>query len=128
MVENGEPLTKENLCSLYAELGKRYYGEDIEHDYNISCEWCRIPHFYTAFYVYKYSTGIITAMNIANRILTIGESAVKDYFKFLSGGSSTDPVSLLKYAGVDLTLPQPFEFAMKEFDDTLREFEKLMGL
>lgn len=128
MVENGEPLTKENLCSLYAELGKRYYGEDIEHDYNISCEWCRIPHFYTAFYVYKYSTGIITAMNIANRILTCGESAVKDYFKFLSGGSSTDPVSLLKYAGVDLTLPQPFEFAMKEFDDTLREFEKLMGL
>ena len=128
MVENGEPLTKENLCSLYAELGKKYYGEDIEHDYNISCEWCRIPHFYTAFYVYKYSTGIITAMNIANRILTIGESAVKDYFKFLSGGSSTDPVSLLKYAGVDLTLPQPFEFAMKEFDDTLREFEKLMGL
>ena len=56
------------------------------------------------------------------------EKSVYLYFKFLSGGSSTDPVSLLKYAGVDLTLPQPFEFAMKEFDDTLREFEKLMGL
>lgn len=128
LVENGEPLTKDNLCELYADLCKKYYGDDIEHDYDISCEWCRIPHFYTAFYVYKYSTGIITAMNIANRILTEGESAVKDYFKFLSGGSSTDPVSLLKLAGVDLTKKAPFEFAMKEFDDTLREFEKLMGL
>ena len=128
MVEKGEPLTKENLCAMYAELGKKYYGDAIEHDYNISCEWCRIPHFYNAFYVYKYSTGIITAMNIAHRILTEGEKAVKDYFKFLSGGSSTDPVSLLKYAGVDLTTSAPFEFAMTEFDETLREFEKLMGL
>ena len=128
LVEKGEPLTKENLCEMYADLNKRYYGDAIEHDYNISCEWCRIPHFYTAFYVYKYSTGIITAMNIANRILTEGESAVKDYFAFLSGGSSTDPVSLLKLAGVDLTTSAPFEFAMAEFDNTLREFEKLMGL
>ena len=128
MVEKGEPLTKENLCAMYAELGKKYYGDAIEHDYNISCEWCRIPHFYNAFYVYKYSTGIITAMNIAHRILTEGEKAVKDYFKFLSGGSSTDPVSLLKYAGIDLTTSAPFEFVMAEFDETLREFEKLMGL
>ena len=128
MVERDEPLTKENLCQLYADLGKRYYGEAIEHDYNISCEWSRIPHFYRAFYVYKYSTGIITAMNIANRILTEGETAVKDYFKFLSGGSSTDPVSLLKLAGVDLMTTKPFEFAMNEFDKTLTDFEKLMGL
>ena len=128
MVERDEPLTKENLCQLYADLGKRYYGEAIEHDYNISCEWSRIPHFYRAFYVYKYSTGIITAMNIANRILTEGETAVNDYFKFLSGGSSTDPVSLLKLAGVDLMTTKPFEFAMNEFDKTLTDFEKLMGL
>lgn len=128
LVEKGEPLTKENLCGMYADLCRLYYGDDIEHDYNISCEWCRIPHFYTAFYVYKYSTGIITAINIANRILTEGESAVKDYFAFLSGGSSKDPVSLLKLAGVDLTSEKPFEFAMNEFASTLGEFEKLMGL
>ncbi len=67
-------------------------------------------------------------MNIANRILTEGETAVKDYFKFLSGGSSTDPVSLLKLAGVDLMTTKPFEFAMNEFDKTLTDFEKLMGL
>ncbi len=128
MVEKGEPLTRENLCSVYAEIGKKYYGDAIEHDYLISTEWCRIPHFYTSFYVYKYSTGIITAMNIANRILSEGENAVKDYFKFLSGGSSTDPVSLLKLAGVDLTDKKPYEFAMREFEQTLDEFEKLMDI
>lgn len=128
MAENGEPLTKENLCNLYAEIGKKYYGEDIEHDYNISCEWARIPHFYRSFYVYKYATGIITAINIANRILTEGDEAVNDYFKFLSGGCSTDPVSLLKLAGVDLMTQQPYDFAMREFDQTLTEFEKLMGI
>lgn len=128
LVEDGEPLTKENLCELYANLGKKYYGNDIEHDYFISTEWCRIPHFYSSFYVYKYSTGIITAINIVNKILTKGESAIKNYFKFLSGGSSTDPVSLLKLAGVDLTTNEPFEFAMSEFEKTLKEFEELMGL
>lgn len=126
--EKGEPLTKEGLCKIYAEIGRKYYGKDIEHDYNISCEWARIPHFYTAFYVYKYATGIISAMNIANRILTEGDKAVKDYFRFLSGGSSTDPVSLLKLAGVDLSSDKPFNFAMKEFENTLKEFESLMGI
>ncbi|MDE6691428.1 MAG: oligoendopeptidase F, partial [Clostridia bacterium] len=128
MVEEGNPLTRENLCEKYAEIGKKYYGDAIEHDYEISTEWCRIPHFYSSFYVYKYSTGIITAINIANKILTEGEPAVKNYFKFLSGGSSTDPVSLLKLAGVDLFEKQPFEFAMKEFENTLLEFEKLMEI
>ena len=128
MAENEEPLTKDNLCSLYAGIGKKYYGEEIEHDYNISCEWARIPHFYRAFYVYKYATGIISAINIANRILTEGEPAVKDYYKFLCGGASTDPVSLLKLAGVDLMTTKPFEFAMAEFDKTLTEFEKSMGI
>ncbi len=127
-VERGEPLTKEYLCSIYADLGKRYYGDDIEHDYNISTEWARVPHFYRSFYVYKYATGITAAINIANRILTLGEPAVKDYFRFLSGGGSTDPISLLKLAGVDLTQKQPFTFAMREFEETLNEFEKLSGL
>lgn len=128
MAERGEPLTKENLCALYAGIGKKYYGDAIEHDFNISCEWTRIPHFYRAFYVYKYATGITAAINIAKRILTEGERAVADYFKFLSSGSSSDPVSLLKLAGVDLSTKTPFEVAMREFDDTLTEFEKQMGI
>lgn len=128
MEEKGEPLTKENLCELYDAIGKKYYGKGIEYDYNISCEWARIPHFYRSFYVYKYATGITAAINIAKRILTEGESAVQDYFKFLSGGSSTDPVSLLKLAGVDLSKTKPFEVAVKEFDETLTEFERLMDI
>ena len=124
--ENGEPLTKENLCETYYNLNKQYYGEGIEHDEEISYEWARIPHFYRSFYVYKYATGIISAISIVKRILSEGESAVKDYFEFLSGGGSTDPVSILKKAGVDLTTKAPFETAMKEFADTLSEFEKLL--
>ena len=127
-VEEGEPLTRQNLCQLYAEIGKRYYGDAIEHDYEISCEWARIPHFYSSFYVYKYATGITAAINIVHRILSEGQSAVDDYFKFLSGGSSADPVSLLKLAGVDLASSEPFDIAMKEFEDTLTQFEKLMGI
>ena len=128
MEEKGEPLTKENLCELYDGIGKKYYGKGIEYDYNISCEWARIPHFYRSFYVYKYATGITAAINIAKRILAEGDSAVKDYFKFLFGGCSTDPVSLLKLAGVDLSKTEPFEVAMREFDETLAEFEKLMNI
>ncbi len=128
MAERDEPLTKENLCALYADIGKKYYGQAIEHDYNISCEWARIPHFYRAFYVYKYATGITAAINIAKRILTEGEKAVNDYFKFLSSGCSSDPVSLLKLAGVDLSSPEPYKVAMAEFEETLTEFEKLMEI
>ena len=125
--EAGEPLTKENLCALYYDLNKEYYGEGITHDEQIAYEWSRIPHFYTSFYVYKYATGIISAISIVGRILSEGEPAVKDYFAFLQSGGSTDPVSILKRAGVDLTTKKPFEAAMKEFADTLQEFEKLSG-
>lgn len=125
--EAGEPLTKENLCEIYYKLNKDYYGDGIVHDKEIAYEWARIPHFYRSFYVYKYATGIISAISIVKRILSEGESAVKDYFSFLSGGNCTDPVSILKRAGVDLTTSAPFETAMKEFEETLDEFEKLSG-
>ena len=123
--ENGEPLTKENLCNLYYDLNKQYYGDGIIHDEQIAYEWARIPHFYNSFYVYKYATGIISAISIVSRILTEGEPAVKDYFAFLQSGGCTDPVTILKRAGVDLTTKAPFEAAMKEFAETLAEFESL---
>ncbi len=124
--EAGEALTKESLNEIYYNLNKQYYGEGIIHDEQIAYEWARIPHFYNAFYVYKYSTGIISAISIAKRILTEGDSAVKDYFEFLSAGGSTDPVSILKKAGVDLTTKAPFEAAMEEFSATLAEFKSLL--
>jgi oligoendopeptidase F len=125
MAEAGEPLHKDNLSALYYELNQKYYGDAVVHDREIEIEWARIPHFYTAFYVYKYATGIVAAVTIANKILKEGEPAVKDYMAFLSAGSKTDPVSLLKIAGADLTTDAPFEIAMKEFSDTLDEFEAM---
>ncbi len=124
-VENGEPLTKENLSEEYLRLNKKYYGKAVESEGNIKYEWARIPHFYRAFYVYKYATGIISALAIADRILTEGKPAVDDYFKFLSSGGSDSPVELLKIAGVDLTDEKPFLSAFKVFKDTLEEFKKL---
>ncbi len=124
--EAGEALTKESLNELYYQLNKDYYGEGIVHDEQIAYEWARIPHFYNAFYVYKYATGIISAISIVKRILSEGESAVKDYFAFLSAGGSNDPVSILQKAGVDLTTKAPFEVAMQEFADTLQAFKNLL--
>ena len=123
--EAGEPLTKDTLNSVYYDLNKAYYGDGIIHDSQIAYEWARIPHFYTSFYVYKYATGITSAISIVKRILSEGESAVKDYFEFLSSGGCTDPVTILQKAGVDLTTKAPFEAAMQEFKDTLEEFKAL---
>ena len=124
--EAGEALTKENLCEVYYQLNKDYYGEGIIHDEQIAYEWARIPHFYNAFYVYKYATGIVSAISIVKRILTEGQPAVDDYFRFLSSGGCTDPVSILKNAGVDLTTDAPFNAAMEEFKNTLEEFKSLL--
>ncbi len=125
MAESGEPLNKDNLTELYYGLNKKYYGDALTHDEEIGTEWARIPHFYNSFYVYKYATGITAAIAIANRILTEGDKAVKDYFGFLAGGCSTDPVSLLKIAGADLSSEKPFRAAMEEFKNALEEFEAL---
>lgn len=124
-VEAGEALTKETLNGIYYQLNQDFYGDGIVHDKQIAYEWARIPHFYTSFYVYKYATGIISAVSIVKRILTEGEPAVRDYFEFLSSGGSTDPVSILKKAGVDLTTEAPFIVATEEFKSTLDEFKKL---
>ena len=124
-VENGTPLTSDYLCGEYLKLNQKYYGEDIVSDTEISWEWARIPHFYNSFYVYKYATGIISAISIAERILTEGETAVNDYKKFLSSGGSNSPVELLKIAGVDLTDKKAYNVAMKSFKDALDEFDKI---
>ncbi len=125
IVEKGMPLTADVMCQKYLELNKMYYGEHVEHDSQIAYEWARIPHFYRAFYVYKYSTGIISAVCIAEKILSEGETALANYKKFLGLGGSMDPVSELKVAGVDLTSEEPFQIVAKSFADTLAELESL---
>ena len=126
MAEKGQPLTKDALCDAYLALNKKYYGRSVISDPEIAYEWARIPHFYRAFYVYKYATGIISAISIAERIYTEGAPAVEDYFRFLSSGGSDSPVELLKLAGVDLTKKDAFEAAMASFKDALTQFEALM--
>lgn len=124
-VEEGKPLTKDNMCDKYLEINKKYYGKSVVSDEEIKYEWARIPHFYRAFYVYKYATGIISALSIADRILTEGETAVKEYFEFLSSGGKDSPVELLKIAGVDLTSEKPFNQAFKVFNNALEEYINL---
>ena len=94
-------------------------------DPEIAYEWARIPHLYRGFYVYKYATGIISAVSIAERIYKEGRPAVEDYFKFLSSGGSDSPVELLKLAGVDLTKKDAFNSCMESFKAALEEFESL---
>ncbi len=125
MAERGMPLTKDALCEQYLALNKKYYGRSVVSDPEIAYEWARIPHFYRAFYVYKYATGIISAISIAERIYAEGETAVEDYFRFLSAGGSDSPVEILKLAGVDLTKPDAFNAAMASFKDALEQFEAL---
>ncbi len=125
MAESGQTLTAEALSEKYLELNKLYFGPDMVSDPQIALEWARIPHFFYNYYVFQYATGYSAAVAIANRILSEGAPAVADYKKFLSGGSSTDPISLLKIAGVDMSSPEPVNSALQLFGELLDEMEKL---
>ena len=125
MSERGETLTAEALCGKYLALNKLYFGPDMVSDPEIALEWARIPHFYYNYYVFQYATGFSAAVAIANRILSEGESAVKDYKRFLSGGGSADPISLLKIAGVDMSSPEPVNSALRFFGELVEEMEEL---
>lgn len=124
MYEAGGSLTAQSLNDLFREMNQTYYpnaaGTEIT-----DMEWARIPHFYNAFYVYQYATGFCSAVAIADRILN--ENGAADYLKFLSTGCSMYPIDELKIAGVDLTTTEPIERALRVFESTLDEFEKLIS-
>ncbi len=124
-VEAGETLTADMMNEAYYALNKKYFGEDITVDKLISVEWARIPHFFYNYYVFQYATGFSAAVAIANRILKEGKPAVEDYLRFLSGGSSKDPISLLRIAGVDMASPKPIEDGLALFNELLDEMEEL---
>ncbi len=126
MSESGETLTADKLCEKYLELNKLYFGPDMISDQGISLEWARIPHFFYNYYVFQYATGFSAACAIASRILELGEPAVRDYKKFLSSGGSTDPISLLKIAGVDMSTPEPVNAGLKLFGELIDEMEELL--
>lgn len=126
MAGEGQTLTAEALSAEYRRLNELYFGPNMVVDEQIAVEWARIPHFYFDYYVFQYATGYSAAIALSKRILTEGESAVKDYLNFLSGGCSKSPIDLLKGAGVDMTSPTPVNQALDLFGRLLDEMEALM--
>ena len=125
MAERGELLTADALGEKYHALNRLYFGPDMTSDAEIALEWARIPHFYYNYYVFQYATGFSAAVALADRILREGASAVADYKRFLSSGSSADPIALLKIAGVDMSTPAPVNAALALFGELTDELDAL---
>jgi oligoendopeptidase F len=125
--ERGEALTAESLSELYKRLNQEYYGAVVTVDPEVWTEWARIPHFYSAFYVFQYATGIAAATALARKVLEEGSQAADQYLTFLKGGSSTDPLALLRGAGVDMATPDPIERALDVFEERTERLESLLA-
>ncbi len=126
LVEAGEPLTVETLKNEYGKLLADYFGPDFTIDDELKLECLRIPHFYSAFYVYKYATGLSAAIALSERVLSGGKTELNDYLSFLKGGSSKWPLDLLKDAGVDMTQPEPVDTALAYFERLVEELDELL--
>ena len=126
-VQNGESASPEDLCTIYRDLIKLYFGDELVIDDEVQYEWARIPHFYRPFYVYQYATGFSSAVALSEGILHEGEPAVKRYLEFLSLGNSVYPLEALAHGGVDLSTPEPVAKALDKFAKLLDEAEALVG-
>jgi oligoendopeptidase F len=109
LAEANEPLTLDALKTEYRKLLEAYFGPDFVLDGELSLECLRIPHFYRAYYVYKYATGLSAAIALAERVAKGGKAELDAYLGFLKGGSSKDPLDLLRDAGVDMETPGPVD-------------------
>ena len=119
-------LTEEKLSSIYYKLNKKYYGDNVISDTLIRYEWMRIPHFYTPFYVYKYATGMISAICIASKILDDNKYAETYKKEFLSAGGSDYPLNILKNIGIDITTKKPYDIAFNYIKEKEKELKRLM--
>jgi oligoendopeptidase F len=124
--EAGEPLTVGAFKGIYHDLLKAYFGPEFAIDDVLQLEGFRIPHFYRAFYVYKYATGLSAAIALSGRVLDGGKRELDDYLSFLKGGCSKDPLDLLKDAGVDMTTPAPVAAALDRFEALVAELDSLL--
>ena len=127
LVQEGEALTADLLCGLWRELNEGYHGPAMTVDGELDVEWARIPHFYSAFYVYKYVTGFAAAASLSNAILTEGASARERYLRFLSRGSSAYSLDILREAGVDMASPKPLEDTIRSFREKTARLAELLG-
>ena len=126
LCEAGEPLTVDCLKTEYGKLLKLYFGPQFVIDDELRLECLRIPHFYHAFYVYKYATGLSAAIALSERVTGGGKKELGDYLSFLQGGSSKWPLELLQDAGVDMTSPAPVETALGHFERLVGELDELL--
>jgi oligoendopeptidase F len=126
MAEAGEPLTVKSFQDAYRKLLADYFGPQFALDAELSLECLRIPHFYRAFYVYKYATGLSAAIALSQRVLGGGQKELNDYLGFLKGGCSQDPLDLLRGAGVDMEQPEPVETALHYFGELVEELDELL--
>jgi len=126
-MEAGISLTSENLNDIYYNLVKKYFGKDVIIDEDIKYEWARVPHFYRCFYVYKYATGITSAIVIANKILNKEPGYVEKYINMLSLGGSKGSLELLKMVDVDLEKENTYEIAFDYFRKNLEELKNLIN-
>ena len=125
-VEAGEPLTLDRIKQLYHGLLKAYFGPEFTIDPELDLECLRVPHFYRAFYVYKYATGMSAAIALVHRVTNGGEQELQDYLGFLKGGCSKDPLDLLRGAGVDMEKPDRVDSALKQFGSMVDELDSLV--
>ena len=126
MAEDGEPLTVKSLREAYGNLLQDYFGPDFIIDDELPLECFRIPHFYRAFYVYKYATGLSAAITLSRQVLGGGQQELDEYLGFLKGGCSQDPLDLLRDAGVDMEQPEAVETALDHFEQLVTELGGLL--
>jgi oligoendopeptidase F len=124
--EKNEPLTLEAFRTEYRTLLEAYLGPGMTIDDELSLECLRIPHFYNAFYVYKYATGLAAAIALSERVVNGGKAELEAYLNFLRSGSSKDPLDLLRDAGVDMATPGPVNAALKRFGELVDELDGLL--
>lgn len=130
-IENGDPLTGEDLSKIYLDIVKKYYGDDkgvCKIDDYIAYEWAYIPHFigYT-YYVYQYSTSLIYATAFAEKIMKEGQPAVDKFYNILKGGSSAYPIDLIKNAGLDPLSSEAFDLTMAKMNKVIDQMEELLS-
>ena len=123
--EEGNPLTLELIRAMYRELQELYFGPIVELEDVSDLECLRIPHFYRAYYCYKYATGISASIALSLRVLNGGEKEKNDYLSFLSSGGSRYPLDSLKLAGVDMSQQEPVEKAIEYFDSLITRLEEI---
>lgn len=126
LAENNEPLTLDSFKEVYHQLLEAYFGKDFALDEELDLECFRIPHFYRAFYVYKYATGMSAAIALADRVQKGGSQELEDYLGFLKGGCSKFPLDLLRGAGVDMEKPDAVETALKRFSSLVDQLDQLL--